>query len=538
MNNPVPPSQVFKTAVTNTKYLLTIGGAVFALLGVRAQVHPPETDLPPPPGSQIIAITPKPGSFTEPSIAIDLNHPENLLAAYQVNASIAYSRDAGRTWATAEGTAPAGYKTSGDVSVTYDNQGHAFLCYIAFDKLGTENYWAHDATRNGIFVRRSLDGGKTWDKDPSTVIGHNSDPGIPFEDKPYIVADTTHSRYAGNLYVGWTQFTLTKSIMLFSRSTDMGKTWSTPIEISTKEGLPRDDNGAVEGFVGAVGEDGTLYVAWCDISGVILATSKDGGRTFSKSRTAIPTAPTYFDPAYVFRGNGFPQIAINPRTNELFVTWADFRNGDIDVFSASSKDRGKHFTPAVRVNSDPIHNGHDQFFQWLAVDPIDGSVNVVFCDRRKDPENRNYSIVLARSTDNASTFTNYAWQSKSSDPKDAFIGDYLGIAAHAGRVYGIWARVAQPEEVPPDASPEKKTPPGADASQMTGPNNPSDQPVDKPTSSESYAQKDDQKTNLDKATQKANKQEKSERKVEDLVKAKALFIEVGIADFSARSPAH
>ena len=87
-------------------------------------------------------------------------------------------------------------------------------------KLGTENYWAHGATRNGIFVRRSLDGGRTWEKDASVVISHPTEPGIPFEDKPYIVADATHSKYAGNLYIGWTEFSLEKTIMLFARSTD------------------------------------------------------------------------------------------------------------------------------------------------------------------------------------------------------------------------------------------------------------------------------------------------------------------------------
>jgi hypothetical protein len=124
-------------------------------------------------------------------------------------------------------------------------------------------------------------------------------------------------------------------------------------------------------------------------------------------------------------------------------------NGDIDVFASTSKDRGKHWAPAVRVNSDSRHNGHDQFFQWLAVDPIDGSVNIVFCDRRADPENRKYVLVLARSTDGGRTFQNYAWSTKPSDPKDIFMGDYMGIAAAGGRVYGIWARTALPEEWPP-----------------------------------------------------------------------------------------
>ncbi len=227
-----------------------------------------EAPLASPPGARVVAITPTPGMFSEPSIAINPLNLQQLVAAYQVNASVGYSQDGGKTWAIAENTAPDDYRRSGDVSIVYDNQGYAYLCYIAFDKLGTENYWGHGATRNGVFVRRSLDGGKTWEKDQATVFAHNSDPRIPFEDKPYLVADATRSKYAGNLYVGWTEWQLTKSLILFSRSTDSGKTWSKPIEISTSEGLPRGDNGAVEGFTGRVGEGGPSESTWNDLPGI------------------------------------------------------------------------------------------------------------------------------------------------------------------------------------------------------------------------------------------------------------------------------
>jgi hypothetical protein len=465
-----------------------------------AQISATSSDLPTPPGARVIKLTAKPGDFTEPSVAINPNDLRQLVGAFQVNASVSYSRDAGQTWTLAEGTAPADYKVSGDVSVAYDDQGHAFLCYIAFDKLGTENYWAHGATRNGIFVRRSLDGGQTWDKDASIVIAHASDPGIPFEDKPYIVADATHSKYAGNLYIGWTEFSLDKSVILFSRSTDSAKTWSKPIEISTQEGLPRDDNGAVEGFTGAVASDGTLYVVWCDISGLVFAVSKDGGRSFSRSRTIVKTGPTYFDPTSVGRGNGFPQIAIDPRNGKLFVTWGDYTNGDIDIFSATSTDHGKHWSKPVRVNNDPLHNGRDQFFQWLAVDPTDGSENIIFCDRRADPSNRSYYLTLARSTDAGQTFENYAWSTQPSDPKDVFMGDYMGIAAYGGKVYGIWARTATPEEQPPAAK--------------TSEAQPADSKKDAPP----------EKTEGDKPTLG--------------LAPKGLFVEVGLADFSTTtSPA-
>ena len=205
--------------------------------------------LPMAPKPHLIDITPKPGFFNEPAIAVNPRDPQQLVVAWQINASIAYSNNGGQSWTVAEGTAPKDYKVSGDVSVAYDAAGHALLCYIAFDKLGTTNYWAHGATRNGIFVRRSLDGGKTWEPDASTVIAHESTPDIPFEDKPWIVTDVS-GKHAGNIYVGWTQFTLADSDLLFARSTDGGKTWSKPIKLNTAPGLPRDDNGALEGFHG------------------------------------------------------------------------------------------------------------------------------------------------------------------------------------------------------------------------------------------------------------------------------------------------
>ncbi|HZT71300.1 MAG TPA: sialidase family protein [Terriglobia bacterium] len=400
-----------------------------------------KAELAPPPGAKVIDITERRGYFNEPSVAVNPLNPKQVVLAYQTGARVAYSEDAGENWQIAANTVPRNYAVSGDVSVAYDNQGHAFLCYIAFDKLGTEEYWGHNATRNGIFVRRSLDGGRTW-QNPAAVIEHPTQPGIPFEDKPYIVADNTKGPYAGNLYVGWTQFTLTQSVILFSRSVDDGVTWSKPIRISTKAGLPRDDNGAVEGFTGAVGPDGTLYVVWADGTHVVFTYSRDGGRTFAPSRGIIPIAPPYFHITNVDRTDGFPVISIDPRGGKgaglLYVTWSDYRNGDVDVFCSTSADHGRTWAPAVRVNSDPIHNGADQFFQWLAVDPVTGAANLIFYDRRDDSENRNAVVVLARSTDHGRTFDNYLWMGEPFDPNNDFIGDYTGIAAYGGRIYGVW----------------------------------------------------------------------------------------------------
>ncbi len=265
---------------------------------------------------------------------------------------------------------------------------------------------------------------------------------------PYIVADKDNpsSPYAGNLYVGWTQFTLTKSVVLFSRSTDAGKTWSTPIEISTHEGWPRGDSStAVLGFAGAVGPDGTVYTIWADNESIVFTSSKDGGRTFAPSREIIRVGPLCCYPIFdMTESNGLPQIGVDLKTNRLHVSWSDFRNGEVDVFLSGSDDGGETWSSPVRVNLDPVHNGLDHFYQWLAVDPTDGAVNVIFYDRRGDPENRKTTVVLARSTDGGRTFVNYAWTEKPFKINHGWIGDYTGLTAMNGRVYGIWTEITSP----------------------------------------------------------------------------------------------
>jgi BNR/Asp-box repeat len=423
--------------------------AAIALLAAAAgplQISVAQQGLLPPPGAQVVTISARPGRFNEPSVAINPKNPNQIVAAFQSPATVSYSQDGGANWQIAAGTAADDYKVSGDVSITYDILGHAILCYIAFDKLGTARYWAHGATRNGVFVRRSLDGGKTWDAHAVAVDDQPTRPQMPFEDKPYLVADNNRdSPFAGNLYLGWTEFSLTKSIILFARSTDGGITWSLPYEISTHEGIPRDDNGAVEGFDAVAGPDGTVYTVWADDTGLAMAVSHDGGLTFRPSHKILELPASYFKVEDVERSDGFPQIGIDPRTQTLFVTWADYRNGDVDVFCSTSHDRGATWTEPVRVNDDPIHDGTDQFFQWLALDPTDGSANVVFYDRRADPDNRVALITLARSTDGGQTFKNYAWtQAPFSPTDDQFIGDYTGLAAFGGRVYGAWTYAPVP----------------------------------------------------------------------------------------------
>ena len=375
----------------------------------------------------------------------------------------AFSVDGGSTFKIAEGTHPPDWKVAGDVSTAFDNKGNAYLCYLAFDKLGTADYWAHGAGRNGIFVLRSKDGGKSWDRHAIAVKAFQTgkDPGLQFEDEPRIFSDTSPaSPYAGNLYVGWVEWQLTQSVILFSRSTDEGQTWSAPAQISTPPGLPRDDNGSLGGFAEAVGPDGALYAIWDDGNSIALTESRDGGKTFAKPRTAVEVGPPYFvEVTGVSRVEGFPQIAIDPRSaksgGNLYISWSDYRNGDVDVFVAASHDQGRNWSQPVRVNSDPLHDGKDQFYEWMAVDPSPApSTSSSMIARILKAGIFNDSGAFHR---RRAEFTSYAWSKTPFDPSDSFLGDYTWMAAYNNHVYGAWTEaVKSPEQTGKAAAPHHR----------------------------------------------------------------------------------
>jgi hypothetical protein len=399
----------------------------------------------------VVTITSEAGWHAEPSVAVNPRNPQHVVVGFQ-SASAAYSEDGGQTWNQPVGLAAANYRVSGDVSVTFDARGHVILAHLAYEKLGTMGYWGHNASRNGVFIHRSLDGGKTWEPNIIPILENATAPGIPFEDKPYLLADHSNSRFVGNVYLGWTEYSETRSVILLSRSTDGGQTWSKPLRISTRAGVPRGDDGAAIGFTGAVGSDGTIYVAWSMGHHIAFTYSKDGGQTFAPSRFVIDTPATLFFGVGNGFGGGLPQIGIDPRPGHgrLYITNSDWRNGNVDVFCSTSADGGRNWTAPVRVNTDPIHSGKDHYLQWLAVDPVTGAANVIFYDRRDDAENSKSKIVLAQSTNGGRTFTNYFWTTEPVELYNESPGDYIGIAARNGRVYGAWTQAAAPSEPAPN----------------------------------------------------------------------------------------
>jgi hypothetical protein len=386
----------------------------------------------------------------EVAIAINPKNPDNLVGSSFQTAmppkpragSYTYvTMDGGKTWKTVGSQDPENL-VQGDDAMAFSADGTAYHAHLSFDGIRVQR---PRRAVSGIITSASHDGGMTWNE-PVPAINHINSV-TPFEDKPGIVTDNAAgSPFKGNVYLAWTRFDVYGSAdpechtqIYFSRSVDGGKTFSMPFRISDTGGDCVDSDNTVEGAVPAVGPKGEVYIVWAGPLGLVFDKSLDGGLTFGKDKV-IGQMPGGWDfpmPG-LDRANGMPvtgvDLSAGPRRGTLYVNWIDERTGDLDVFVASSPDGGETWTAPVRVNDDPLKNGKAQFFTWMAVDPVDGSVNTVFYDRR-DTEGTLTGLTMARSTDGGRRFVNHKIDlAPFACNEKVFFGDYSSIAAYGGRV--------------------------------------------------------------------------------------------------------
>jgi len=169
--------------------------AILLLVSIGANAQ----SLPRAPGARIVTVTPEGRTGSEPSIAVNHYNP-NQVAVTAGGGLVAYSTDSARTFTTVN-PAGEGGTTGGDPSMTFDDKGNLYFSYLAIQKNGSPSYWGHGTGGNGIWVARSPDGGKTWNKPVGVKVWTGQETGIKLEDMPRIWADANEkSPHRGNLY--------------------------------------------------------------------------------------------------------------------------------------------------------------------------------------------------------------------------------------------------------------------------------------------------------------------------------------------------
>jgi Neuraminidase (sialidase) len=326
-----------------------------------------------------------------------------------------------------------GFDFGSDPGVAFDANGNAYYSYIIV-------YFGAGGGINGtaMAVARSTDGGKTWTAtyfNPQTGSGQ-------FDDKPMITVDTG-SAHHNRIYVAWDHATGSSSSdkngnnVVLSYSDDGGATFSAPVNVS----------GPFTGFTGGIGADpyvtadGTVHVAWQDYAhGTISdAASTDGGQTFSQPQVIASVNGFEFDVAAEARRGALVYPSCGAYGAALYCSYMNGSSAATTVYVAKSTDGGVNWTSTAMPGSG------DQFNQWLAVDPSNGSVNVAYYDTGTHGATSTL-YTLARSTNGGSSYSASAIANAPTDesccsPSVNFgnqYGDYEGLAAYGGVVRPVW----------------------------------------------------------------------------------------------------
>jgi hypothetical protein len=371
----------------------------------------------------------------EPSIAVSVKDPSHIVAGANLD-NVYISTDTGNTWT--ESRLSSAYGVWGDPIIITDTSDKFYYFHLS-------NPASNGAWIDRVVCQRLDNISSTW-----TNGGYAGLNGARKQDKQGVIFDPLTKSF----YMSWTQFYnygsynhADSSLILFSKSTDEGNTWSPTKRISDVAGDCIDSSNTVEGAVPTVGPNGEVYVSWVGPKGIMFDRSTDGGNTWLPNDISVDAS--VLDWNYKIPGlnrcNGLPFIDCDrgnsPNKGNIYINWTDQRNGlnNTDVWLSTSTDGGNTWGQPVRVNNDFTVN--HQFFSSMTIDQSTGYVYVLFYDRRNYSDDET-DVYLAVSNNGGRSFSNdKISQSPFTPVATMFFGDYTYISAHNGIVRPIWGRM-------------------------------------------------------------------------------------------------
>lgn len=373
----------------------------------------------------------------EPSIAINLKNPKNIVAGAILN-KVYVTQDGGASWQKSGLKSPLG--VYGDPVIISDDKGNFYYFHLS-DPEGKG--WESEKLLDQIVVQKSSDGGSTWSEGESIGMSHPKD-----NDKPWASTDDK-----GNVYVAWTQFDTYGSkdpncrSNLYLSTSGNGKKWNKPFQLSQIPGDCIDNDSTVMGGMPAITPDGKIFVAWSNQGLLFLDRSYDKGNTWLTNDVAITKQAGGWNMNIpgLGRSNGLPVLLADNTKGRmqgaLYLLWADQHNGEnnTDIWFSRSTNFGDNWTSPLRVNNDG--STKHQFMPWMTVDQSTGYIYVIFYDRRAYEDNQT-DVYLAYSTDGGNNFKNVKISESPFTPTEgSFFGDYTNISAHKGIITPIWTRM-------------------------------------------------------------------------------------------------
>jgi hypothetical protein len=250
---------------------------------------------------------------------------------------VATSTDGGRNFGPAVDLAPGIKGCMTEPYLTVGRRGE-LLAFFGQEAKGEKGH----APPAHLFFSVSRDGGRSFEARAVHDQASPNDGTAADSDSDWLSAPSPGvDRRNGNIYVTWEEMGTGTPKIMFMRSTDDGRTWSSPRKLNTVD-PQRDWDFTAEFPALSVAPDGRIDVAWYDwrddvtfkagdeengLQNVYYTYSTDGGTTWAKElRVSDRSIDRRFGARKVGYITGPPGLASTDDT--ALLAWDDTRNGN------------------------------------------------------------------------------------------------------------------------------------------------------------------------------------------------------------------